>query len=142
MSVAVLALGPFARGVTSELPRLCRAERAGVTPAIPIDTREALGVVVLVLTPRLRTEACKPPDLALSSCLAVMPMYLLAREPAVILLSIPAFVEVLVPSRVFCGLSPLSLSAIRRVTTRARAGVLVEGREADGVARPEGVLRP
>ena len=54
--------------------------RAGVTP---IETRDAFGVVV-VLEVRSLTDALRVPARAPSSCFAVMPMYLLARDPAVI----------------------------------------------------------
>jgi hypothetical protein len=93
----------------SELPILCREARPGVE--IPIDCLVGFGVV-------LRTEADRfTPLLASPSCFAVIPTYLLALDPAVMLG--PAFTAVLVPSAVFCA-SP----SMRRVTTRGRAGVL------------------
>jgi hypothetical protein len=60
---------------------------------MPIDTREAFGVVLL--KDALRFELL----LASPSCFAVMPTYLLALDPAVI--PIPALAEVLLPSSVF-----------------------------------------
>jgi hypothetical protein len=111
----------------SELPILCRG-RPGVDT--PIDTLDALGVA-------FRTDAERLPLLASPSCFAVIPTYLLALEPAV--MATPALARVLVPSVVFGFVSSPS---IRRVTTRGRPGVTTEGREAEGVARPEGVVRP
>lgn len=98
---------------------------------MPIDTREAFGV-------ELRNDALRFELLFASpSCFAVMPTYLLARDPAVI--PTPAFAEVLLPRRVFgTGSSP----SMRRVTTLGRAGVVALDLAADGVARPEGVARP
>jgi len=128
MSAVVLARGTLARGVMSELPILWRGPRPGVD--IPIDCLIGLGVVFLTDADRLT------PLLASPNCFAVIPTYLLARDPAVMLT--PALAAVLVPSIVFCT-SP----SIRRVTTRGRGpGVLTGGREAEGVARPDGVARP
>jgi hypothetical protein len=112
----------------SELPILCRGPRPGVEK--PIDCLVGFGVV-------FRTEADKLALLLASpSCFAVIPTYLLALDPAVILG--PALTAVLAPSMVFCT-SP----SIRRVTTLGRGpGVLTDGREAEGVARPDGVARP
>lgn len=68
-------------------------------PPIPIDTRETLGVwplTVEVLAASFEAGVVVP-ERALSSCLAVMPTYLLAREPAVIRESMPALAFVLLP---------------------------------------------
>ena len=89
MSIAVLGLGTFGLGVVNP-PRLCLPDRAGVAP--PIDTRDGLGVVVLALRPFV-------PARTWSSCCAVIPTYLLARDPAVILGSaMTALLLVLFPS--------------------------------------------
>ena len=98
---------------------------------MPIDTLDAFGVLALA-----RTDALSAPFFALSSCLTVIPTYLLAREPAV--MPIPALAEVLVPSA-FLG-TPSS-SALR-IPARTRDGVVVTDRCAEGVARPDGVARP
>jgi len=128
ISTAVLARGTLARGVMSELPILWRGPRPGVD--IPIDCLVGFGVVFLTDADRLT------PLLASPSCFAVIPTYLLALDPAVILT--PALAAVLAPSIVFCA-SP----SIRRVTTRGRGpGVLTGGRDAEGVARPDGVALP
>jgi len=95
------------------------------------DTLVGLGVV-------LRTEADRLALLLASpSCFAVIPTYLLAREPAVI--AGPALAAVLAPRRVF---GVVSSASMRRVTTRGRAGVVIVERLPDGVARPEGVALP
>ena len=127
MSPAVLARGTFARGVMSELPILCRP-RPGVDIA---DTLVGLGVVLRTETDRLALLLASP------SCFAVIPTYLLAREPAVI--AGPALAAVLAPRRVF---GVVSSASMRRVTTRGRAGVVIVERLPDGVARPEGVALP
>ena len=89
MSIAVLGLDTFGFGVMNP-PRLCLPDRAGVPP--PIDTRDGLGVVVLALRPFV-------PARAWSSCFAVIPTYLLARDPTVILASATtALLLVLFPS--------------------------------------------
>lgn len=90
--------------------------------APPIDTLEAFGVVA---APIVRVEASSAGAVrAESSSLAVMPRYLLALEPAVILLAaIAAFVLVLLPRTVFAGRSispaPAFASDARGLTTRA-----------------------
>ena len=113
----------------------------GVLLFIGVATRIALGVVV-VLSRRPLTEALKVPARAVSSCFAVMPKYLLARDPAVILLGGTALVEVLVPSKVRAGRA--SSSSVGRVrlaaegVRTARPGVVTAGRgRSDGVMRPE-----
>jgi hypothetical protein len=127
MSIAVLARGPRARGVMSELPPILWRALTGVA----MDTLDALGVVFL-------TEAFRSTLLFASpSCLAVMPTHLLALDPAV--MPRPALAAVLLPNRVFGAWSSPSM---RRVTTRGRAGVVAFDLDADGVARPEGVARP
>lgn len=128
MSAIVLARGALARGVMSELPILCRPPRPGVD--IPIDCLVGFGVVFLTDADRLTVLLASP------NCFAVIPTYLLALDPAVILG--PALTAVLAPSIVFCA-SP----SMRRVTTRGRGpGVLTGGRDAEGVALPDGVARP
>ena len=101
---------------------------------MPMDTRDALGVLTFA-----RTDALSVPFLALSSCLAVMPTYLLARDPAV--MPKPALADVLVPSA-FLETRGSSSSSPLLMPARAREGVVVTERWADGVARPEGVARP
>jgi len=126
-------------GVAKLPPMLCRG-RTGVTPFI--DTRGAFGVVA-VLSLSDRTDALSVPARALSSCFAVMPRYLLARDPAVMFVPTPAFVDVLVPSSVLVGLASSSSSIARprtdvEIVRAARPGVLVIGRgRSDGVIRPE-----
>lgn len=117
---------------------LCRG-RTGVTPFM--DTRGALGVVV-VLSRSVRTDELSVPARALSSCFAVMPRYLLARDPAVMFVPTPAFVDVLVPRSVFVGLDSSSSSSARprtevEIIRAPRPGVVVMGR-----GRSEGVMRP
>jgi hypothetical protein len=142
--MAALGLGPLAFGVAKLPPRLCRPPRAGVTP--PIDTLDGLGVVVLAV--RLFGT-----DRALSSCFAVIPIYLLARDPTVILLSaITPLLLVLFPKSVRTGRAsssglslcmsampkrPLTELETARVT---RAGVVVVGLDICGSS--EGVARP
>ena len=100
MSTALLALGTRARGVAKLFPRLCLG-RPGVGP--PTDTRGALGVAAPL------TDAPRFPERACPSCFAVMPMYLLALDPAVILLSaIAAFELELLPKSVRTGLESSS----------------------------------
>lgn len=79
-------------------------------PPIPIDTRETLGVwplTVEVLAASFDAGVVVPAR-ALSSCLAVMPMYLLAREPTVIRESMPALAFVLLPRAVRAGVASSS----------------------------------
>ena len=108
--------------------------------APPIDTRDGLGVVVLKASDF--TEVFNDPALAESSCFAVIPIYLLARDPAVILLAAMAALElVLVPSSVLVGRKSSSVWAggFEVETIRdARAGVVVVGR----IGRSMGVARP
>lgn len=145
LSIALLGRGPLALGVATLPPKLCRFDRAGVTP--PIETLDGFGVVVLAMRGF-------EPARALSSCLAVIPMYLLARDPAVILLSaMTALLLVLLPSKVRTGRacpsglsSYLSATPIRCCTALetdrvvVRAGVVVTGlvtwASYEGVARP------
>jgi hypothetical protein len=116
-----------------------------------METLEALGVIVLAFSPL--TEALRLLVLVASSCLAVMPTYLLALEPAVILLAaMAAFELVLFPSRVFVGRSSdklgaslsLKLPAPRMAdeTVRTFPGVTLAGRAAGrsnpGVSLPDG----
>ena len=124
-------------------PKLCLGPLTGVTPPPPIDIREGFGVVVLPAKPL--TDTLSEPERASFSCLAVIPTYLLARDPAVILLSM-ALVLVLVPKRVFRG-GEVSSKPIRPLTEvdtarETRRGVVVvglgrAGSTFDGVCRPE-----
>ena len=118
-----------------------------------MDARGARGVVAVVLAPRPLTDAESVPARALSSCFAVIPIYRLARDPAVILLSKPALALVLAPRAVRVGgrstsSSPTTLGRAFTAPETAlavRAGVVVEARilrSKDGVARPEGVALP
>jgi hypothetical protein len=110
----------------SEFPILCLGRGVDV-----VDNLYGLGVV-------LRTDADKLAlILASPSCLAVIPTYLLALDPAVI--AGPALTAVLVPKVLF---GVVSSPSMRRVTTRGRAGVVVVERTLDGVARPDGVALP
>lgn len=148
ISLALLCRGR-ARGVTREPPRLGLPDLAGV--ATPMETLEALGVIVLAFSPL--TEALRLLVLVASSCLAVMPTYLLALEPAVILLAaMAAFELVLFPSRVFVGRSSDKLGASLSLkppaprmadeTVRTFPGVTLAGRAAGrsnpGVSLPDG----
>ena len=144
--MALLALGR-ARGVASGPPILGRAVLAGV--AVPIDILDTFGVAVLAVN---LMDAVRVPDRADPSCFAVIPRYLLAREPAVILLAaMAAFELVLLPRGVLIGPSPPSgkgCSSLKSLvvaplaevdTVRALPGVADAGRIAlskRGVSRP------
>ena len=98
-----------------------------------MEILEALGVVV-VLSRKFLTDAFKDPARALSSCLAVIPRYLLARDPAVIA---GAFELVLAPSMVLTGRASSSLRVALETVRVIRPGVVVLGRDL-----PEGVILP
>ena len=115
-SAALLALGALGRGVIILVPRLCRG-RAGVGP--PSDIRGAFGVAPPFVETINEPFRC-------SSCFAVIPRYLLALEPAVILLSAMAAFELeLFPSSVLTGPSSFRARIVAVDTLRARAGVMV-----------------
>ena len=142
ISAATLARGTLGLGVAKFPPTLGRA-RTGVAP--PIDTRDAFGVVV-VLSLRFFTDEFSVPARTLSSCLAVIPTYLLARDPAVIFgVDTVVLVLVLVPSSVLAGRPSSSLALGLRAPYAARRPGVVDGgrpKVVDDDRTPEGVALP
>jgi hypothetical protein len=107
ISTAVLALGTLGFGVANP-PRLppailCLGRPGVLVVGTPIDTLDGFGVTD-VDDPRPLTEALSVPCRAESSCLAVIPTYFDALDPAVILLvGVAALALVLAPSSVRTG---------------------------------------
>lgn len=136
--MAVLALG-LAFGVNILPPILCLGRVAGVF--IPIDTLDAFGVVAVLFSTPL-TLAPRVPSRADCSCFAVIPIYLLALLPAVILALEGVFVDVELPSSVRAGREGSGKGSVggrREVdTVRDLPGVAVDGR----IRSEAGVIRP